>query len=173
MSIMKACPESCKHTGRALRTEVSAGAAHFERQSSQKLCPHGSTKGLRELSNSSCLRLGCIPVSLASGAYQSTLSSTTNLTHALLDAMCIVLMTSCNLGRSHCSSLFIDKHGNKTGNMTHLCFTFLAATAAPAYLSLLACAPSSFALRSADEPEPDLLPSLIGILISLSSCRGH
>ena len=39
----------------------------------------------------------CITVSLAIGAYQSTLSSTTNLTHALLGATCIVLMTSCDL----------------------------------------------------------------------------
>lgn len=113
---------------------------------------------------------GCIPVSLASGAYQFTLSSTTNLTHALLGAMCKVQMQSCNLGGSYCSSLFIDKHGTKTGIVMHLCFRLPAATAAPAYLSLLPCAPSSFALRSADEPEPDLLPSLIGILISLSSC---
>ena len=39
----------------------------------------------------------CITVSLAIGAYQSTLSSIANLTHALLGAMCTVLMTSCDL----------------------------------------------------------------------------
>ena len=149
---------------------MSAGAAHFERQSSQKLCPHGSTKGLRELSDDSCLRLWVHPCQLGLRCLFFTLSSTTNLTHALLGAMCKVQMQACKLGGSYCSSLFIDKHGTKTGIVMHLCFRLPAATAAPAYLSLLPCAPSSFALRSADEPEPDLIPSLIGILISLSSC---
>ena len=51
---------------------MSAGAAHFERQSSQKLCPHGSTRGLRELSD--CFLPAAVSALLSawpSGAYQS------------------------------------------------------------------------------------------------------